>query len=74
MKVPILIFDTSDSSQFLDKLYVDGVKISKFRIGKETQWLIKAEIKKSIKKLLLNPKLLNPDSNFMDYEFLHDDF
>ncbi|MHA1647951.1 MAG: hypothetical protein ACTSVL_10295 [Promethearchaeota archaeon] len=74
VNIPILIFDTGDSSQFLDKLIVDGATISKFRIGKETQGLIKEEIKKSIKKMLLNLKALNPDSNFMDYEFLNDDF
>lgn len=72
--IPILIFDTGNSPLFLDKFNVDGAKISKFRIGKESQGLIKEEIKKSVKDLLSNPEVLNPDSSFMDYDFLQDDY
>ena len=72
--VPILIFDTGNSPFFLNKLDVSGAKISKFSVGKKIQGLIKEEIKKSVKKLLSNPVILNPEPNCMDYEFLKDDF
>ena len=72
--VPILIFNAGDSSQFFDKIYAGGSRISKFKIGKESQGLIKEEIKKSIKILLTKLEVSQPESNVIGYDFLQDDF